>query len=699
MENQVWEFCREGSNALPIRFSEKTGVLGSDGDSDIIIMHPSVAPSHARLEIQEDGLAIYDLGSETGIFVNDRKENAVLLPAEMDEVFKVAFGKVVFLVVRAAQNMPPPLPEGTAATPSPGGGEIKGSLLSHIKKPKMFMKNPVSPVQGKAVEKNEDPDCIWYYTHDGVDYGPVIPFKLFEAVDAGTLLRDDRVWKEGMKTKVPAFKVKGLFDDDINNVNTGNQASSSSKDSYTHASPSEGPGMADSGHGCVTCPCCWFKFEPDEALCVSMHPDLIGDPVLGQDEQLRFLPERFTPDGLALDGKGMRCTDMACPRCHMRIPSQILHSTPFFLSIVGAPGSGKSHVLAAGIWRLREVLPDKFGFSFNDVDAVTNHWLNQYEENLFFDQESESLNPIVKTDETAAHVYKQVKIDGLQVFLPMPCMFTFSDVNESGPPKNCLVLYDNAGENFQVGRDSVNQPGTQHLIRSEGVLFLYDPVSDPRMRKHLKEERGLSYIGNQSIQRQDVLLVEMISRIRRHAGLTEGDHYDKPLILGLSKADLFGETFDFEVSPLREDPDTGAQVLDLQVIAEASYRTRKLMKRFAPEVVNSVESFARKVIYLPVSALGHNPDEKGIHLDHFKPQWVEIPFLYFLAHAGILAKSPAPAPSKDIPYTLNGHMLRFQSEETGKTHEVPWQYAGHELTCEETSKRFQVPHVDGAPVL
>lgn len=693
-----WEIERLDKPGSLSRIDREVTVVGSAGDCDLILMHPSVDAYHARLENRTDGLAIYDLDSKQGTFVNSRREEAVLIPIEEGE-WEVAFGKRAFLIRAAPSTMkstPPPLPPKiTGSVNGKRSGRNAKVGYRHVAT-EPGAASVSSPILKKDTEtKEEDPKRIWYYRHGETVQGPLVPSEMFQAVEEGRLIADDPVWRTGVDSPVPAKQVKGLFPESKRD----NADASSNGGGRWDGAISKGPGMADTGHGGVTCPCCWFKFEPDDALYVSMHPDLIGDPVLGQDEQLRFLPERFTPDGLALDDKGMRCTDMACPRCHMRIPSQILHSTPFFLSIVGAPGSGKSHVLAAGIWRLREVLPDKFGFSFNDVDAVTNHWLNQYEENLFFDQESESLNPIVKTDETAAHVYKQVKIDGLQVFLPMPCMFTFSDVNESGPPKNCLVLYDNAGENFQVGRDSVNQPGTQHLIRSEGVLFLYDPVSDPRMRKHLKGEKGLSYIGNQSIQRQDVLLVEMISRIRRHAGLTEGDHYDKPLILALSKADLFGETFDFEASALREDPDTGTQVLDLQVIAEASYKTRKLMKRFAPEVVNSVESFARKVIYLPVSALGHNPDEKGIHLDHFKPQWVEIPFLYFLAHAGILAKTPAPVPSKEIPYTLNGNMLRFQSEETGKTHEVPWQYAGHELTCEETSKRFQVPHVDGAPAL
>lgn len=690
MSNLDWELLRQDQNSAPIRISVDS-ILGSAGDCDILIMHPSVSPQHARLEIKEHGLIIYDLKSKYGTFIDGDREDAVQLSAEEDGHYIVSFGKTEFIIRHVKQVQRPPLP---GSEKPPAHIPIKVTPLTPAddttsKKKNLFMKS-----------KAKDPNCIWYFRHEGQDLGPMTASEIKQAKADGRLLRNDLIWKEGMDTPIPASNVKGLFAEEAHNDEVPPMPEPM-KQSFSSAVPEYqiSPGLADAGHGSAVCPCCWYKFEPDEAWYISMHPDLIGDPVLGSDEPLRFLPDRFTPDGLALDAKGMRCTDMACPRCHMRIPSQVLHSNPFFLSIVGAPGSGKSHVLAASIWRLRDVMSSELDFSFNDVDAVTNHWLNEYEEKLFFDQNHERLNVILKTEQTAAHVFKRVTIEGIEVFLPMPCMFTFSPMNQSGPPKDCMVLYDNAGENFQVGNDTIHQPGTQHLVRSKGILFLYDPEADPRMVKHLKSERGEGYKSKQAVQRQDVLLVEMMSRIRRHAGLTEGDQYDNTLILALSKADLFGDYFDLETSVLKTDPNSGEKVLDMEAVAEMSYRTRRLLKRFAPEVVHNVESFARKVLFLPVSALGHNPDDQGILTEAFKPGWVEVPFLYFLANSGLMPSFRPHSDQEDTDFTRKGHILRFQAPETGRMHEVPWHFSGYELTCEETEKRFKVPYLAEAPQL
>jgi len=693
MNNQIWEFVREDGKGLPLRVEVEESILGSGGDCNLLVMHPSVDQQHARLTIQPDGLTIEDLNSRKGIFVEGQSVDSIRLSADEGGEFVVIFGEICFFVSRVEAALPPPAPSISIPPPIPDSGK----------------KHKVIKIRSSGIQSEAEPskqpnksDSIWYFKHGSTQNGPMTIERLFETFDEGQISKNDMVWKEGDHDPKPAWHVidEPFPEESSVQIKTSLSPVDSAVTTPAQSTDLQGPGMADAGHGSAVCPCCWYKFEPDEVYFISMHPDLIGDPVVGEFEQLRFLPERFTPDGLALDAKGMRCTDMACPRCHMRVPSQVLHSDPFFLSIVGAPGSGKSHVLAAAIWRLREVMPSQLDFSFNDVDAVTNQWLNEYEERLFFDQENERLNVIKKTEQTAEHVFKKAIIQGIETFLPMPCLFSFSPTDESGPPKNCMVLYDNAGESFQVGNDTVNQPGTQHLVRSKGVLFLYDPQADPRMLKHLRTVDKAKAESNQTLQRQDVLMVEMMARIRRHAGLTEGEHYDNTLIIALSKSDLFGETFDLDTPVLKEDPDTWEKVLDMTVIAEMSYKTRTLLKRFSPEVVNNAESFASKVLYLPVSALGHNPDDQGILTEAFKPGWVEVPFLYFLANSGLMPSFRPSAPAEaDTAFVRKGHLLRFQSAETGRTHEVPWQFSGYELTCEETSKRFRVPYLAEAPQL
>ena len=69
----------------------------------------------------------------------------------------------------------------------------------------------------------------------------------------------------------------------------------------------------------ATCPHCWERFRPEETLFLSEHEDLLGDLLLGPEQQQRFPASRFTPEGDAIDARGMRCQRLACPKCHGRL--------------------------------------------------------------------------------------------------------------------------------------------------------------------------------------------------------------------------------------------------------------------------------------------------------------------------------------------------------------------------------------------
>ena len=59
--------------------------------------------------------------------------------------------------------------------------------------------------------------------------------------------------------------------------------------------------------------------------------------------------------------------------------------------------------------------------------------------------------------------------------------------------------------------------------------------------------------------------------------------------------------------------------------------------RTAPEMVSTIESFSSKVLYLPLSALGHNPSSQGVRPNDIRPAWVELPLLYTLHKMGYVA--------------------------------------------------------------
>ena len=72
----------------------------------------------------------------------------------------------------------------------------------------------------------------------------------------------------------------------------------------------------------VVCPHCWHKFPVSKTLFIAKHTDLVGDPILGADAQMRFLPTAFNRQGYAVDARGLVCQDMACPNCHLRFGSR-----------------------------------------------------------------------------------------------------------------------------------------------------------------------------------------------------------------------------------------------------------------------------------------------------------------------------------------------------------------------------------------
>ena len=122
----------------------------------------------------------------------------------------------------------------------------------------------------------------------------------------------------------------------------------------------------------ITCPHCWRRIDFREINYISRHLDLLGDPVLGEDAQRRFLPEKFSSRGLAIDAYGYECPEMACPYCHLKIPGALFELPTSFFSIVGMPSCGKSYFLTVMLWQIRKALAKYFEFTLNDTDAIFN---------------------------------------------------------------------------------------------------------------------------------------------------------------------------------------------------------------------------------------------------------------------------------------------------------------------------------------
>ena len=393
----------------------------------------------------------------------------------------------------------------------------------------------------------------------------------------------------------------------------------------------------------VLCPHCWNVFPPGDVLWIAQHADLTGDPLVGPSAPARFLPSRFSTNGSALDACGMESQGMACPRCHLAIPRHLLEMPPFTLSIVGAAGSGKSHFLACMTWELRRRLPETFGVGFSDADPSGNKCLNRYEQTLFPQDDADRHVSLEKTP-MLGDLYESIQLGSQTLTFPRPFLFSMSPRSSKrrrgkGKKGGVLCMYDNAGEHFEPGTDSAAAPVTHHLAKSRSIVFVYDPTQNLKFREECKRFSDAPQLdGPMPSQRQEAIFIEAASRVRKYRSLPTDLRYKKPLIVVVSKYDLWKPLLD-DPDLLRGEPFIGSgsrAALDVARIRKVSSVVRDLLRQFAPEMVLAAEAFCSNVTYIPFSSLGRAPSLRegdgalGIRAGNISPKWVTVPVLYAL---------------------------------------------------------------------
>ncbi|HBA84227.1 MAG TPA: hypothetical protein DCZ95_09065 [Verrucomicrobia bacterium] len=658
MSQKVWQLIPLIESDTPFKLTSFPVVIGRNEECGIAISDKTVSPRHARLSERGRRLVIEDLDSAHGTLLNDEPVRRVLVRRSAKDSTRLQVGHTVFRLYY---------------------GEVGKDL-------------PPSTVNTESA-----PAAEWFYRHEDNDIGPVDARTLLAAARKGEIALHDEVWRIGDSLRSHLFELRTSIPEFEKAMQLERHPADEPR--------SKAEGLAKTSRALrdkMICPFCWTRIDVEDLLSIAAHPDLVGDPMLGEAESMRFLPQHFTHDGHALDPKKTVCRESACPNCHMRLPDALLSLPPVFFSIFGVPSSGKSYFLTSMCWILRSILPKFFKTSFKDADATTNHWLNEYEDRLFLHGDQSHIRQLDKT-EMRGHLYREVLMNRVSVSLPLPSFFMLQPGDErEGQPEGrhpgnfMLVVYDNAGEHFQPGQDSEMNPGTRHLAHAQQLLFLFDPTKDPRLRAiatgkdyQLKEES--------LIQRQDVILTEIMDRLRRHLGLKSGERYQRTFIFAMSKADVLSGFIPLESSPWVWSEAANANVLNLAEIAQVSYLTRTLLNERLPDLIGAVESFAEHVVYLPNSALGHSPESRNsllqVKTGDIQPQWVEVPFLYMLARAGIVPSVKTMDTRHSLPdqYEYDGRYITFKQPGTGHPVRLPDTLSGFCLQCPRSGVLFRVP--------
>ncbi|MBO5255315.1 MAG: hypothetical protein J6B07_05760 [Opitutales bacterium] len=347
----------------------------------------------------------------------------------------------------------------------------------------------------------------------------------------------------------------------------------------------------------ATCPLCWLKFDLGDAMSIATHESLRGDPILGADEMLRFLPTSFNEDGVALDATGMPSPDIACPHCRKRLPPNYLELDQKIFSIVGAPSSGKSYYLSVLIHQLSLSLYKNFGIVMKDLDPSGNMLLSQMKNRLFSATRPE--DAILAKTALEGAMYERYPRFGKMVSLPKPMTYSLA---EDGKPKTSMIFYDNAGEHFEPGLDIEQSPGAMHVASSAAIFFLFDPAANRDFKSALGDypDPQLSIVGR--VDQQDTILSEMEVRIKRIKALDLDRRIDTPLAIIIGKCDMWTHLLK---EPLPEVIVDGK--LDLSAVDRSSEILRSFLLNIAPNIVAAGDSISTNTKYFAVSALGHSP--------------------------------------------------------------------------------------------
>lgn len=345
-----------------------------------------------------------------------------------------------------------------------------------------------------------------------------------------------------------------------------------------------------------------------------------------------------------------------------------------FYSILGSPGSGKSHLIATTTWTLRQTLGRNFQLSFSDADPESNRVLNESEARLFFNEFPNELTTLPKT-EKEGELYNPVRFGDQTFWYPRPFVFSVQPLPSHPQAQNvaeisrAICLYDNAGEHFLPGGRSSISPATQHLTVSSGLIFLFDPTQHVRFREACKGKTKDPQMSTAGLSfRQDQVMLEAANRIRTQASLSQNEKYKRPVVVAMTKLDawrnLLDESFERRAAAfgdvMVQRPCRGSEsketVLNHRRIIQVSLDLREVMLRYAPEFVNAAEGFAEDVTYIPVSALGHSPTREaetgrfGVRPGSIAPQWAELPLLYLLSlTSGGLIPQPSERKQGDDP--------------------------------------------------
>jgi len=377
-----------------------------------------------------------------------------------------------------------------------------------------------------------------------------------------------------------------------------------------------------------TCPYCFEPLDPKVIAFRCLQPPNVCEPQ--DDDALKAFQRvarapRLPPvsvvarsrlRGLPRKAPCRQCdrdtAKVVCARCHNELPSEYRFTAGQSVALVGAKGSGKSHLVAVLVNELETSWRSRFGLSMGAADERTITRYKTIRRRLFDDG--------VTLDATARV--------GANADLRYPLAFQLRSKDRKGDVLN-LVFYDTAGEDLE--NSEALERDARYVVASSAVVMLLDPLQIPFVRQQLPGAE-LPPQGPDPLE----IVTRITLAVRAHLGLPADRKIDLPLALAFSKVDAIRGLMDPASSALAASPHRGGY--DEDDGTEVSESVRAHVHEWAgPRLDNFVQDNWSTTRWFALSALGRSPVGTSLG-GGVTPARVDDPLLWLASRWGTIKR-------------------------------------------------------------
>ncbi len=306
-----------------------------------------------------------------------------------------------------------------------------------------------------------------------------------------------------------------------------------------------------------------------------------------------------------------------CPECHSALPDT---KENIIISIVGAPGAGKSYYVGTLLRQLRTHI-HTFGCSFK--------YTTKNDEKLYMSKFKANFDKGMKLEKTQQPTDED---NFLSANTPLLC-----DLRDKNGADRTFTFFDAAGENFDDV--AIMDAVAKYIQHSTAILLLLDPLQIETVRNTLKTENAKADVREgETILSYDDILNNLISVIRSQKRMAKKTIIDIPLAIAFSKWDLIehspelcqGSTVSTGDSPHFKNGFDAANCDNVSAEIEG------LLAHWGCEnFLLTVQQNFSKYKFFGVSAIGAAPEANG-KVPIIVSKRVEDPFLWLLDQRHII---------------------------------------------------------------